>query len=175
MKKKSLSSGLTLVELLVAISIAAILLSAAFPSLKQIYVQSKLLSYSNNLRVTFYRAQNEAIKRNRRITVQPITVNNQYWEEGWNVYLDANNNGTVDSGELITTYVFNDNNYTLKSSNTTFASSVSFSPAGLPEGSSGASNGAFWICNTNSALTLSSTVSIAYSGFIAVKEGATCS
>ena len=176
MKSIPKQTGFTLVEMLITVGIAALLLASAVPSLQEIFYKNSSLSYSNDLRVALYRAQNEAVRRNRKITVQAKTSNNQYWEGGWNIFLDTDNDNTLDAGEeLISTYVPRTTNQTLKSKNASFGSAISFDPFGLPLGSSGSTNGEFWICRPDNNSTLSHTVKVDYSGYISVKTGATCS
>ena len=61
--------GLTLVELMVAFSIGALLLVAAAPSLRDYTVNSKLRESGNTLYTETLVAQSEAIKRNRNVQV----------------------------------------------------------------------------------------------------------
>jgi type IV fimbrial biogenesis protein FimT len=61
--------GLTLIELLVAFSIAALLMVAAVPSLSEYSVNSKLRESGNTLYTETLMAQSEAIKRNRNVRV----------------------------------------------------------------------------------------------------------
>ena len=176
MKITANQTGYTLAELLITVGIAAILLATATPSLKEIYFNNTSLSYANDLRVALYRAQNEAVRRNRKVTVQAISSSNQYWQGGWNIYLDTNNDNTIDSSEeVISTYAPSSGNQTLKSKNASFGSAISFDAFGLPLGSAGSTNGEFWICRPDNNAALSRTVKIEFSGFISVTKGATCS
>ena len=59
--------GFTLVELMVAFSIGALLLVAAVPSLREYTVNSKLRESGNTLYTETLIAQSEAIKRNRNV------------------------------------------------------------------------------------------------------------
>lgn len=61
--------GLTLVELMVAFSIGALLLVAAAPSLRDYTVNSKLRESGNALYTETLMAQSEAIKRNRNVQI----------------------------------------------------------------------------------------------------------
>lgn len=176
MHKKSHQTGFTLAELLITVGVSAILLAAAVPSMKEMYNNNVSLSYSNDLRVALYRAQNEAVRRNRSVTLKAKGTNNDFWQGGWDIYLDTNNNNLIDpvSGgtpaeEVISSYVPSTANQTLK--NTTFGGAISFDAFGVPE-----SRGDFWICRPDDTVgTLSRTVTVEFSGFISVAKGATCS
>jgi len=175
MKKTANQTGYTLVELLITVGVAAIMLAVATPSLKEIYVNNTSLSYGNDLRVALYRAQNEAVRRNRKVTVQAKNSSNQFWQGGWDIYLDTNNDNTIGAAEeVISTYVPSSTNQTLKSKNASFGSAISFDAFGLPLGNAGSTNGEFWICRPDNNTTLSRTVKIEFSGFISVTKGATC-
>ncbi|WP_026352905.1 GspH/FimT family pseudopilin [Solimonas variicoloris] len=58
------SSGLTLIELLVTITVAAVLLGIAIPSYKFILVTNRLASTANDFVVGIRQAQAEAVRRN---------------------------------------------------------------------------------------------------------------
>lgn len=168
MQRTSSQTGFTLLELIITISIAAIMLAMATPSLQEIYHKNSLLSYSSDLRVALYRAQNEAIKRNRIVTVQAKTTSNDYWQGGWDIYLDTDNDSVIDpTEEVISTYIPSNANQTLKT--TSFGNTVTFDASGIPE-----TKGAFWVCRPDNNSTLSKTVNIEFSGFISVVKGATC-
>lgn len=176
MKKSSDQTGFTLIELLITIAIAAIMLAMAAPSLQEIYNNNMLSTYSSDFRMTLYRAQNEAVKRNRRVTVQAKSAVNQVWQGGWDIYIDSNNNNTIDSTEeVLYSYVPSAENYRLTSKNVSFGNAVSFAPSGSPIGNAGSTDGEFWLCRPDNNATLSRTIKIGFSGFISVVEGATCS
>lgn len=169
MKSSLNQSGFTLPELLITIGIAGIMLGLATPFLQEIYYSNHALSYSNDLRVALYRTQNEAIRQNRVIILKPKTATNDYWQGGWNIYRDDNSDNTVDTNEIISTYIPNNAAYTLKASSSNLATKISFDAFGLPS-----NNGEFWVCRPDNSNTLSHTVKIELSGFISVTKGATC-
>ncbi len=175
MKTRLIQTGFTLTELLITVSIAAIMLATAIPSIKEIYLNNTSLSYSNDLRVALYRAQNEAVRRNRKVTVQAKNSNNQFWQGGWDIYLDTDNDNIIDAAEeVISSYIPSSAQQTLKSKNASFGSAISFDAFGLPQGNAVSTNGEFWICRQDNNVTLSRTVRIEFSGFISVTKGATC-
>ncbi|MCJ0762804.1 GspH/FimT family pseudopilin [Variovorax terrae] len=88
--------GFTLIELLMVIAIAAILMGLAAPSFRNMLLNQKLASSASNLLGDVMQARNEALAKNRRVTVQPASGTN--WAAGWVVYVDLNNNGSYDSG-----------------------------------------------------------------------------
>lgn len=95
-------SGFSLIEILVTISVLAILLALAAPSLQALARNNRLTGLTNDLVSTLNFARSEAVKRGGRITVcksansgaaAPICSTAANWRDGWLVFLDTS--GTV--------------------------------------------------------------------------------
>ncbi|MBT9589594.1 MAG: GspH/FimT family pseudopilin [Thiobacillus sp.] len=86
-KRGSLQRGFTLVELMVTISVLAILLMIAVPSFNEATLGGKLGSYANNLAASAHLARSEAIKRNAVVSLCVSTDGTSCgsggWEQGW--------------------------------------------------------------------------------------------
>lgn len=98
--------GVTLVELLVALSILGILLSVGVPSFNQFSTNSRLNSYINSLHSNLALARSEAIKRNGRVVICKSSngsscSNSGGWNQGWIGFVDLDNDGSRDGGEEI--------------------------------------------------------------------------
>ncbi|SFL13662.1 type IV fimbrial biogenesis protein FimT [Nitrosomonas aestuarii] len=98
--------GVTLIELLVVLSVLGILLSIGVPSFSQFTTNNRLNSYINSMYSNFALARSEAIKRNRRVVMckssDGANCNNSGgWDQGWIVFVDLDNNGTIGGGEEI--------------------------------------------------------------------------
>ena len=89
--------GASLIEAMMAISIAGVLTSAAVPTMKDALVQQRLRSGSSDLYATFHLARSEAIKRASAVAVTPI--DSQDWSKGWRIFADRNNNGIQEADE----------------------------------------------------------------------------
>ena len=91
LNKKHLSitkmQGFNLIELMVTISVLAILLAIATPSFTNIVLGAKLNGYANNLVAGAYLARSEAIKRNSIVQLCVSTNGSSCgaggWEQGW--------------------------------------------------------------------------------------------
>lgn len=96
--------GLTLIELLVAIAVLAILLTAAVPGFRAFVENSRATAASNELATALALARSEAIKRGLSASVCP---GDNGWDGGWRVLLGANCNAAdnlrtwAESGEGI--------------------------------------------------------------------------
>lgn len=84
------AGGFTLVELLVTISIVAILAALAFPSYREFSIRMAVTDNANNLIGALNVARSEAVKRGRAAAV---IANGGNWNDGWQVVVAAEENG----------------------------------------------------------------------------------
>lgn len=80
------SAGFGLIELMVTITIAAILLGLAVPSMRDFIMSQRVKSASYDIVYTLNLARSEAIKRNATVTVAPAATG---WKDGWSVTIAA--------------------------------------------------------------------------------------
>lgn len=84
-------AGLTLIELMVVVAIAAILIAVAAPNLTDMATSAKLNAESDRWMASAQLARSEAIKRNRRVTMCATADGDtcataggaQAWTSGW--------------------------------------------------------------------------------------------
>lgn len=76
-------AGFTLIELMVTISIAAILLAIGIPSFQAIFENNRLATQANELITAVNLARSEAIKRGADVTITPNTLD---YVNGWCVH-----------------------------------------------------------------------------------------
>lgn len=97
--------GFTLIELMVTISVLAILLTIAVPSFQSFVLNSRLTATTNDLASALAIARSEAVKRATRVTVckssntetaNPSCSTAANWQDGWIVFVDGATEGTVD-------------------------------------------------------------------------------
>jgi len=94
--------GFTLLELLITLSILAILLGVGAPSLVSFSQDNTLVSQTNNVLGTIRYARREAVKRNTDVVVcqssdGQVCSNGSDWSKGWIVFSDQNRNGVYDA------------------------------------------------------------------------------
>ncbi|MCI0507960.1 MAG: GspH/FimT family pseudopilin [Gammaproteobacteria bacterium] len=99
--------GFTLVELMMVLAIAAILLTIAVPSFHTFTQNSRLTKQVNLLAASIATARGEAAKRGAKVVVcqsdDPVAAKPACdgtagtWSKGWVVFVDADNDLTVDA------------------------------------------------------------------------------
>lgn len=88
--------GFTLIELMVTLTVAAVLALVAIPSLTAYQRNAELTALSNNLFAAINAARGEAMKRGMNAMVLP--ANGTDWNSGWVVFVDVNRNQSFDLG-----------------------------------------------------------------------------
>lgn len=85
--------GFTLVELLVALALLAIIFAFAAPSLSATLHRSELTNVRSQLLASLNYAREQAVVRRRYVTVCAGSGNGcegEDWEKGWLIYIDVN-------------------------------------------------------------------------------------
>ena len=98
-------SGFTLIEMLVALSIIAILSAIATPSFTQMMANSNVRSLSSELGSDLVFARAESVRTGGRVTIcarQSDTACGTDWSNGWLVFRDSiDPPGTRDAGDTV--------------------------------------------------------------------------
>lgn len=90
--------GFTLIELMITISIAAILTVVAVPSFIAFQRNSELTAAANSLLAATSAARTEAMKRNLPAVIAPIGTG---WTSGWRIFVDADRSGVYNTGDIL--------------------------------------------------------------------------
>jgi type IV fimbrial biogenesis protein FimT len=97
--------GFTLLELMTALAVGAILLALAVPSLRDLTIRQRITGAAQDLHVDLAFARSEAVTRATNVTVCPsadlVACSNDGWGNGRLVFVDPNANGTIDAGEVV--------------------------------------------------------------------------
>ena len=161
----SANKGFSMLELMIALSIIAILATVAVPSYQSMAVQSRLSTQSNELLTALHYSRSEAIKRGIQVTICKSNTGNSCttgsnWQDGWIVYSDSGTTGTIDGTDQILR-VFPGLKGSALNGGTSFSNWITYRPSGSSygNGNGGLSNGTFTLCNNakGRSITINST------------------
>lgn len=109
--RMSFAKGFTLIELMIAVSMAAIVLTFGVSGFQNLIREARAATHSSRLMAALNLARSEAIKRGIQVTVCKANLaasppqcdtgkcnastGSGCWENGWIVFADANGNGTL--------------------------------------------------------------------------------
>ncbi|RYF31255.1 MAG: prepilin-type N-terminal cleavage/methylation domain-containing protein [Comamonadaceae bacterium] len=122
-------TGFTLLELMVTVSIAAILLALALPSFQSSMRSNRVATATNELLASLALARSEAVRNTRGAglcTSADGASCGGGWNSGWLVWADTNGDGLVDAGETVIRYSQGKASTTI----TGAATSIAFTPRG---------------------------------------------
>lgn len=146
--------GYTLVELLVALAIGAILLTIAIPGYSFLVNGSRLTIVINDLVTVLHLARSEAIKRGMRVTLCktsnatsaiPACDASASWEQGWLLFVDGGTAGVIESGDILLR-VQDTISPAVTITTSNYSSYISYLSSGRSQGSNGLPNGAIRVC-----------------------------
>lgn len=101
-------TGFTLIELMIAIAVLAVLVAIGFPSFQNVMRSNRVATGTNELIAAVSLARTEAIRNNRGSSIcgsQSGAACDGTWTQGWIVWADTDANGVVDAGETVLRYV----------------------------------------------------------------------
>lgn len=107
MKNQRFGKGFTLIELMVTVAVAATVLTVGVPSFRELIQNNRLTTAVNDMVTEFNLARSEAVKRGAPVTLCKRNTagtgcdDAATWLNGWIVFVDADGDGTVDSGDQV--------------------------------------------------------------------------
>ena len=99
-------AAFTLVEMSVALAIAALLIVIAAPAFHNWLGAYRLANHAKHLAETMTRARTEAVRRGHRVNLcksvdRARCADETSWNAGFVVFVDVNRNGRIDDGEPV--------------------------------------------------------------------------
>lgn len=144
-------AGLSLVELLTALAIVAILGGLGSANYGGVIGRSRVTTEAGDLLHAIELTRSEATKRNVRVTLLPAAGD---WAAGWTVFIDGNGNRQVDAGEAVIHSHSRLRPSTRVTANTT-PGYIAFGGSGMPQQYSGAFLAAtLTLCDTGTSRSI---------------------
>ena len=161
-------SGVYMLDMLIALSVAAVLLSTAIPTYSAVVHKNRISAVTTELYVSLNLARSEALKRRSAVRVCPSEDsascrNDGDWSDGWLIFEDVNSNNTAEAAEIIRVVDGFDGQIEMQVA-ATLSSYVQFQPTGVAIGNGG-NTGEFRLCHSESA-SYSTAVSVSATGRI---------
>jgi type IV fimbrial biogenesis protein FimT len=147
--------GFTLVELMIALSIVAIVVTMAVPSFKSLISMTQLRTATSHLVGVLNLARSEAIKRGWPVTVcksadvgaqAPSCDEGAAWQDGWLVFVDYNQNGIKDADDASLRVGAPESGRIMMTADNNFSDYLTYLPDGASVGSGGSAAGTLSIC-----------------------------
>lgn len=89
--------GFTLIELMVTLLVLVLLTTVALPRFSHLVRETRTHTRTQELYQAAQLARTSAITNNQRVTLSAAGQ----WSDGWQVFVDSNHNGQLDSGEAL--------------------------------------------------------------------------
>ena len=104
--RRTVGRGFTLIEIMIALVIFGLLLSATLPAYRDWIAAQKLANHAHFIADTLDLARSEAIKHGYRVNLCKSRDRRQCtddggWEQGWLMFVDENRSGQVDDDEIV--------------------------------------------------------------------------
>ena len=81
-----MAAGFTLIELMIAVAVAAVLLGAGLPSFRDALRGNRAKAVASDIHLSFLLARSESLKRSKDID---IVANSSNWGNGWKVKIQS--------------------------------------------------------------------------------------
>ena len=105
-----LHRGFTIIELMIAVLVLALLATVGVPSFGNIITNNRIVAQANSLHADILYARSEAVKRDTKVVIcwsgnpaatTPCGASGTGWGDGWIVFVDSDEDDTFDAGEPI--------------------------------------------------------------------------
>jgi type IV fimbrial biogenesis protein FimT len=161
---KHRNEGFTLVELMITVVIAAILMGIVAPGMSKLIERNRLQTTSETVFTSLMLTRSEALKRNREVVMCKstngtacVTGTGTNWEQGWLVYVDADNDGSVDADEILRVVGPLGGDITLRTGD--FDDEISYNTDGTASGA-----GEFVMCNAAEDIQTAREIGVTFTG-----------
>ncbi len=141
--------GYSLISVLIAMTLAALLASLAAPSFSGLVEQAELRRHTDQLYQSLRYARSEALVRGQSVT---IAARDKAWTNGWKVFVDRNQDGHQQAREPLLREVAALPSAVRLSANSGIGEQLHYQPDGRAQRPSGSLQmGTFRLCNSGTA------------------------
>ena len=169
------NSGFTLLEILIALALIAILTALAIPSMRAFSQNDRLTTNINTMIGHLAYARSEAVKRHAQVSIcisnDTVGCTGGNWEDGWIVYVDADANGTYDAAtvneDILRVNQALDGNNTLAPT-AAYTTQVTYDNRGFVT-----ATGGFLLCDDRTG-DFGKTITISNTGRVRFQDDSTC-
>ncbi len=179
-----LDKGFTLIELMVTISVVAILATIAIPSFQNFIRQTRVTTQATDFITVLNYARSEAIKQNRAVTVCKSTdlatcAVGGSWAQGWIAFVDVNKDGAVSAADTLLRVHSALSGGSSLVGGATISNWIQYAPTGISTGNGGATaNGVaasqLVLCPIAPANFIGRTIEIGFTGRVKSTTNTTC-
>ena len=146
--------GFTLIEMMVAVALTALLLSMAVPALDIFVSNARQTGAINDFVSTIHQARSTAVTTNTRVTICPSSNGTNCeavgWNNGWIVFSDHNSNQLIDGTDAIVTSSTEVRGLTMQSGE--FGLAMQYRPNGrVTNAGANGNSGQFTVCDERGA------------------------
>lgn len=135
--------GVTLIELMVTIAIAAIMLAIGIPSFQAFFTNNRIATAAIDLTSDLNMARSEAVRRGLQVSVRNSNGGGD-WGGGWTMFVDSDRDGALDAGEeTLRVGAATSGGVTIRGSGN-YSNFIAFTPAGRSN-----LDGRFAVCHDN--------------------------
>ena len=93
-------AGFTLIELMITLTIMALVITVGIPSLSSYVNAQRVRTAASDLVADMAFARAEAIKESRQAIMERVTGATGTWKDGWRICVDVDSDGTCDAAEV---------------------------------------------------------------------------
>ena len=89
--------GFTLIEVMIVVTIVAILIVVALPNMTDFVAEQRVRTVASDLMSEIMFTRATAVEMSKRVNMEKLGAG---WDQGWRIYVDVNNNGIYDAGDI---------------------------------------------------------------------------
>jgi type IV fimbrial biogenesis protein FimT len=102
--REAVSSGFTLIELMIAVAVLGVLVAVGIPSFSKLIAENRMAGVTNEFTASLQLARSEAVRRGGTVSVRSVS-GAETFQTGWNVFAETASSGSTGTYDTGDTYV----------------------------------------------------------------------